>query len=171
MPSSLIPCQFSSFWSPVIVGIGSTAVESDFAFFYSTCLRAGNGPSGLDGIRGPGPNLKFELRAPVKQRVFPVPNSILPSINRREPPLDLFHFTFRFVLRSVANHRPRRPSVAVGPGHCDHGKRLLRDEPCGDRKVPASVAQAAAQQGERALVQQTSKQVSISRKNVPLLST
>ena len=88
MPSSLIPCQFMSFLSPIVVGSGSAVVESDFAFFYSTCLQAGNRPSGPDGIRGPGPKLNFELQAPVLKRVFPVPNLILRPINLRESPLD-----------------------------------------------------------------------------------
>ena len=55
----------------------------------------------------------------------------------------------------MANHRPRGSGVAVGPGHHGHGKRLVRDESRGSWKVPAPVAQATAQQGERPLVQQT----------------
>ena len=135
MSSGLILCQFMSFLSPIVVGGGSAVVESDFAFFYSTCLRAGNRPSGPDGIRGPGPKLNLELRAPVCKRVFPVPNSILRSINCCESPLVWLLSTFFLVFRAVANHRPRRPGVAVGPGHHGHRKRLAGDELRGSWKV------------------------------------
>ena len=59
----------------------TAAVElTDFAHFYSTCLRVGDCRSGPDGIRGPGPNLIYELLAPSVARVLPVPECFRSSV-------------------------------------------------------------------------------------------
>ncbi len=98
----------------------SMVMKSDFAFFYSTCLRAGGRLSGHDGIRGPGPNLEFELAAPGQKRVLPVPNqSSLPSISanhREEFPVRLAPYSVpcRIIDHAVRALRLAQATVATG---------------------------------------------------------